>query len=228
MFPAAFADKLKDMGSRDAEFGGKCQFVAAPERIANVAATNFGNLVGSQTRGSMRLAFEMAVFGNFVGLVFDVCSEKQMRRIGVRRIVATMQNAKAICNRAICDFPRYSVSFDVFVFAPNDAIAILVGMRCPNPALAERRMFWTVFVDRLPKALLKSRHNASVGCAVGSPSHVMSDAPSVADSIASAAFNRTRTVVGAWHDIAPSAILGNVNGRPVRFRPFGCTALAAL
>lgn len=94
-----------------------------------------------------------AILAAHIKPVLILASNKQMRGIHARRIVATMADDKAGRNVfAVREYPRCATSFDWFVYFDqvNLAVSMFIFGRCPWPAFV-----WTTLINFLPKTFGK-------------------------------------------------------------------------
>lgn len=90
-----------------------------------------------------------------VSYVVSLRPQEQMSGVAARRIVATMQDAKAIRYRANVALPREAMGAVKSSVDKEAAIACTAGWSCPNPAWSKiGAMTWhrTVLVDVFPES----------------------------------------------------------------------------
>lgn len=79
--------------------------------------------------------------------VIQIFSNKKMIRIAAWRIVAFVQNIKAVRNRTVDKCPRHAVRFTQFSPVPRDAVAAAIDRLSPCPAVT----FLDSFIKKSPE-----------------------------------------------------------------------------
>lgn len=156
MTPSVSLYHLAHGSATDAEFRRQLVLVAL---AAFVAAANLAHLVFRQLCVSMLRASEPALglgsasvafssrcalglrqgtltpLAQHIRCVIRLRPEKQMSRVAAGRIVAFVQNAKPVRDRAFCQNPSRPVCAKVPVFVVQPPVPMLVGRATPQDAL---------------------------------------------------------------------------------------------
>lgn len=117
----AHAEHLRYADFRDALFVQASNF-------ADFIIIKFGlSVVDSQVINAATLL-------KHICMIVGLCSEKQVSRIYTRSVIAFMQNAQLRIERAVVQFVRKSVSFNMLLAYFYNSITGNVGVTSPQPA----------------------------------------------------------------------------------------------
>lgn len=118
-----------------------------------VSASDYLYLLVCQHRAAVAfsIAFPTATLAITVCVILNLRAQKQMLRIDARRIIAVMQNVRAIWDRAVMQLPRdpvraQRINFSALRAAGKNSITVLITASRPNPTPC-----WRAPVNLLPK-----------------------------------------------------------------------------